>query len=59
MAARVGEGNGGATTTKGGETEEEEEMGREPLGLSRRGRRRVLSERRREHNGLLSLVFAR
>ena len=35
MAARVGEGNGGAAATKDGETKEEEEVRREPLGLSR------------------------
>jgi hypothetical protein len=37
MVARVREGNGGAAATKDGETEEKE-VGREPLGLSRRGR---------------------
>ena len=35
MAARVGEGNGGAAVTKDGETKEEEEVRREPFGLSR------------------------
>jgi len=35
MAARVGEGNGGAVATKDGETKEEEEVRREPFGLSR------------------------
>ena len=35
MAARVGEGNGGAAVTKDGETKEEEEVRRAASGLSR------------------------
>ena len=59
MAARVGEGNGGAPATKDGETRDPGRRRKKKCGEKRTdGRRRCwLSNTRRGQNGLLASVF--
>ena len=61
MAARVGEGNGGAPATKDGETRDPGRRRKKKCGEKRTDgrRRRWLSNTRRGQNGLLASVFER
>ena len=56
MAARVGEGNGGAPATKDGETKEEEEVRRE---ANRWEETSLVKQYTVGQNGLLASVFER